>query len=392
MTHLTKMTVGALTTDDPRGRHVPDDELDGFGVTVFPSGKKSFFVRYSRGRVRRRLYFGVFGPMTVLQAREEAGKLLAQVRLAKVGQAVDPAVSRDKVARTPCWKDWTSTYVKEVTSKKKSATADIRFLGLAETGGDAFRILRDRWGAHLVTDITAADVRAFHDTMAKTPTQANRWLASISACFAEAVRRDHVALNPCTRVARFPERPPRARVLLPEEREPLYAAIDKERDPHARGALRLLCLTGMRVSEVLHARWADIDREALRWRIPSPKAGHPQSIPIWPAVLDVLDDIPKESLFIVKGRKTGMPRRDLKGPWAAALDRAGLADADLTLHDLRRDVGKYLADNFGLHVAMTVLRHSKPDVTQAHYAPTGAAEARRALETRILPFKTTQAS
>jgi integrase len=386
--HLTKLVLKTLTTDDRRGWHVPDDEVQGFGVTVLRDGRKSFFIRYNRGRVRRRVTFGKFPDMTLQEAREEAQKLLAQVRLAKIGQAVDPAVARDRVAACPTWAEWTSTYIKEVTGKKKSFAHDRRFLGLAETGTDAFRALRGKWGSHLLTDITAASVRAFHDSMAGTPTQANRWLASCSACFAEAMRRDLVALNPCARVAHFPEAPPRARVLTVEERIALYASIEREEDPHARGALRLLALTGMRLREVLNSKWDDIDEEGMLWRIPSPKAGKPQSIPLWPAVVDVLKEIPREKgcPFIVVGRSPLKARADLKKPWAAALRRAGLSKAGITTHDLRRDVGKYLADTFGIHVAKTILRHSDIRITESVYAPTSLSEARSAMESRVLPF------
>jgi integrase len=384
--HLTKRTLDALTSTDPRGRYILDDELSGFGVVVYPTGRKNFFIRYTRGPIRRRLTFGRFGEMTLQDAREKAGDLLAQVRRAKLGQDVDPSVARDRIAETPTWSEWTATYIKEVSKKKKSFAHDVRFLGLAETGGDVFRALRAKWGRHLVTDIVAAAVRDFHDAMADTPIQANRWLASASACFAEAIRRDIVAINPCVRVGHFPENPPRARTLSPEERTSLYAAIDHEEDPHARGALRLLAYTGMRLREVLNAKWEDIDTEGMLWRIPSPKAGKPQSIPLWPAVVDVLNEIPKEGLFIIKGRLPLKSRADLKKPWAAALRRAGLADAGLTAHDLRRDVGKYLADTYGIHVAKVILRHSDIRITESVYAPTSLTEARRAMESRVLPF------
>ncbi len=388
MANLTKRYLDSLRTDDPRGHHVPDDELPGFGCTVFRSGKRTFWIRYQKGSIRRRVTFGEFGSMTVQEAREQAKGLLAQVRLSKVGQGTDPATARERVAATPGWAAWTETYVKAARKTKKSAIDDVRYLGLAEEGGEKFRLLRGRWGAHLVTDITAADIRTFHDSLSDTPVLANRWLASIRACFSEAQRRDLVALNPATKVTAFREAPPRARTLTADERTALCAAIEQEEDPHAAGALRLLMLTGMRLSEVLRARWDDIDLEGGTWRIPSPKAGHPQTIPTWPAVVDVLKAIPrgKADVFIIRGRSPLKPRADLKRPWASVLKRAELADASITIHDLRRDVGKYLNDNFGAHVAQRILRHADIRTTVSVYGPTSVSESRRALESRVLPF------
>ena len=388
MASITKRYLDSLKTDDPRGYHVPDDELQGFGVTVFRSGKRTFWIRYQKGSIRRRVTFGEFGSMTVQEAREAAKGLLAQVRLAKVGQAVDPATARERVAATPGWAAWTETYVTEVRKKKKSGIDDVRYLGLAEEGGEKFRLLRERWSARLITDVLPADIRTFHDSLSDTPVLANRWLASIRACFSEAQRRDLVALNPAVKVKAFREAPPRARVLTAEERIALCAAIEQEEDPHAAGALRLLMLTGMRLSEVLHARWDDIDLEGGTWRIPSPKAGRPQTIPTWPAAAEALKAIPrgKADVFIIRGRSPLKPRADLKRPWASVLKRAGLEKAGITVHDLRRDVGKFLVDNFGAHVAQSILRHADIRTTVAVYGPTSVSESRRALASRVLNF------
>jgi hypothetical protein len=66
-----------------------DDELPGFGVRKFASGKASLFVKYSVGAQQRRKTLGPWVPGALAAIRKEAAVVLAQARLGKdvVGEA-----------------------------------------------------------------------------------------------------------------------------------------------------------------------------------------------------------------------------------------------------------------------------------------------------------------
>ena len=71
MTKLTKRFVEAVEPQS-KGHVVWDDELPGFGLRVYPSGKRSYIVQYrSRGRSRR-YTIGLHGIWTPETARREA--------------------------------------------------------------------------------------------------------------------------------------------------------------------------------------------------------------------------------------------------------------------------------------------------------------------------------
>ena len=56
-----------------------DSEVNGFGVRVPPSGKRSYLVQYRSGGRTRRIAIGQHGTVTVEQARKRAKELLGSV-------------------------------------------------------------------------------------------------------------------------------------------------------------------------------------------------------------------------------------------------------------------------------------------------------------------------
>ena len=141
------------------------------------------------------------------------------------------------------------------------------------------------------------------------------------------------------------------------------------------------------MSEVLHAKWEDMDLDQGLWRIPRPKSGRAQVQPLSPNSVVLLAQLPKQSIYIIPGRKQDRPRSDLQKPWAFIKEKAKLKG--VTIHDIRRTFGLQIAKAKGLHVASKLLRHSDIRVTERHYAPLGIDELREALVERekVLPMR-----
>lgn len=371
---LTERSVRALTTTKRRGEDVYDARLKGFGVTVHPSGRKSFWLVYADPRgartdtgrpARRRLHLGKYPVVSVADARADALAALGEVR-----RGHDPAEEKERRRAMPSFQEWVTEYLAGVRLRKKQPRDDVAYLGMA----------CERWGNKPLDTILADDIAKLVQSYGeKHRPAANRLLASVGACLQAAWRMDLILANPARRVQRFPENPPRDRTLTDDELHRVLKALAAWPDLHERAAFALLLATGARLSEVLRARWSDLDLDAGTWRLPSPKSGHPQLVPLNGDTVAMLRRLPRPGDFVIPGRSTpDKPRYDLKTAWDAI--KAAAKCPDVRVHDLRRTFGLAVARAAGLHVASKMLRHGDVGITGRIYAPLGFEDLRKAAE------------
>ncbi|GJD94269.1 Arm DNA-binding domain-containing protein [Methylobacterium iners] len=91
---MAKLTKRVVEAAEPQGKDyfLWCDELPGFGLRVFASGRRSYLVQYRNAGRTRRVTIGLHGPVTAEQARKDALSLLGQV-----ARGDDPA--EDKATR-----------------------------------------------------------------------------------------------------------------------------------------------------------------------------------------------------------------------------------------------------------------------------------------------------
>ena len=356
----------------PPGRRVRcyDVSTTGFAAVKLPSGQIRFTLDYGPRRHRRRVLLGTLKPpgtLTLSAARE-----LARLKLAEVIGGGDPVADRSARRHEATFAEWKTSYVSIVKGRKKTWRDDARYLSRAV----------EWWGPLRLSRITTEHVqKVVEETrLARGKISANRFLASVRASLQAAWRLGKVPENVAAKVTFYPENPPRARVLDAEELERVLAAVAELANPYERTALTLIIETGCRKSEALGARWGDVDLDAGLWRIPSPKAGYPQTVPLAGSTVALLRHLPrlKTNPHLFPGRAAGTRRSDLRDVWASVRQTAGVPDA--TIHDLRRSFGLEVARSAGLHVASRLLRHSRVGVTERVYAPLGIDELRKASE------------
>lgn len=371
-TKLTKTLIeSASYVSSDNGRCVLwDDELSGFGLRIYPSGKKSFVLNYRVNGRQRFLTLGAYGPLTV-----DMGRRLALRRKADVIEGRDPLAEKQAAAHALTVREMAALYIeRHAKPRKKTWEADQRRLA---------RLVLPRLGPRPLATITRADVADLHHEIGATrPHEANRTVALLSKLFECAIgwgRLPDNHANPARRIQKFKEQK-RDRWVTPEEMPRLLQAIGNERNVYIRGALILYLLTGLRRSELLGARREYIDWERRELRLPDTKAGRPHYLPLSAPAMAILRSLPTEegNPFLFPGQRPGRPLVELKMAWERVRTLAGVPD--VRIHDLRRTVGSWLAQaNHSLHLIGRVLNHTTPSTT-AVYARFQSDTVRQALE------------
>lgn len=153
MAKLTKKVVDGLEARD-KDYFEWDDDLPGFGVRVWPTGRKTYVAQYRAGKQTRRFKIGVHGPLTVEEARKEAKAVLGDV-----ARGEDPQLDRATRRKSLTVKELCETYFEAAEKglifgkrgKPKKAST------LYVDKGRATRHIIPLLGNKLVQDLTTAD-------------------------------------------------------------------------------------------------------------------------------------------------------------------------------------------------------------------------------------------
>ncbi|MQX37613.1 tyrosine-type recombinase/integrase [Roseospira navarrensis] len=361
MPKLTKRTIDQAEASD-RTQVVWDDELRGFGLRVYPNGRKVFVVKCRVKGRQRFITIGRHGPITADQARGKAFTILAE---AKNGD--DPAIDTDRARKAPTVRGLGERFLTEHVAVRCKPTTQYEY----KRAVDLF--INPKLGTRKVTDIERRDIAELHHGLRHVPYQANRTLGVLSIMFnlAEVWGLRPDGSNPCLHVKRFPEQK-RERFLSPEE----YAALGRTlRDVEKNGsetqsainAVRLLMLTGCRLGEIMTLKWDYVNLSARELRLPDSKTGA-KVVHFGETVARVLEGIERidGNPWVITGRKEGGRLTDLQHPWRRIRAQAGLDD--VRLHDLRHSFASgALSLGEGLTMIGKLLGHSQVQTT-ARYA------------------------
>jgi integrase len=342
-----------------------DEELPGFGLRLFKSGKRSYVVQYRNAQGRsRRMTLGLHGKITAEEARLRAQRIFAKVR-----DGADPVAARIAFLEAPTVDRLLDRYLTEHVERRNRRATRPEIRRLID------RHVRPVLGKLKVEAVTRQDMTKLHHSLVNTPRQANLVLAYCSKAFALAeewgMRSE--GSNPCRRITRNPESH-RERYLTPDELARLSATLRvaettglpwtvNEKGAKAKhlakpenrctlcsrvitAAIELLAFTGCRLSEVLNLRWDYVDLKEGLLVLPETKAGKRQTVLLNKPAQEVLKELKatKLSEWVLPSQRD--PARPLAKDWIEAKwQRIRLAAniSDVRLHDLRHTVGTVAA-------------------------------------------------
>lgn len=342
-----------------------DDQLRGFGLKITPAGSKIYLIQYNlygRAGRTRRVKVGAHGVLTAEQARAEAKKLLGDVAAKR-----DPAESRAKAKAQRALGAAVDLFLDEhADAKLKSSTAEEyrRLMHLH---------LPERLRSRPLGNVERADIATLHLKLRDKPYQANRLLAVLSKFFnwaeVQGLRAD--ATNPCRHIKKYRERK-RERFLTEHELERLGEVLAKaEREelasPWVIAAIRLLILTGARLSEIRKLLWSEVDLSRRMLRLHESKTNE-KTIYLSDAAVEILALVPRldDNPHVICGDKIGSCLVNLQKPWRRIRQMADLDD--VRIHDLRHSFASFAAARgHSLTIIGALLGHKHPSTT-ARYA------------------------
>jgi integrase len=347
-----------------------DLALPGFGLRKFPNGRGSYVCSYRIQKRRRLVDLGRSDALTLEQARRRARSYFGTAADGK-----DPRSSIDQMRATPTVRELAESYINgHAKLKKRTWKTDEAYLN---------QLLIPKFGAHLASSITRADIANIHTDIGKRhPYTANRFISIIRKMYNVGCHLGMIPeeiRNPGTEIVPFAEKK-RRRYVTPAEMPSLVAAIDEDPNVFAAHALWLLLLTGVRRSEILSAKWSDVDWDNRTLYIGKTKNGDPVLAPLSRAAITRLNTIPRsdDNPYIICGDTPGEPLVYLDAMWRRIRKKTGFHD--LRIHDLRRTVGSWLVrDGASLHLVGAVLNH-KDQKTTAGYAYFQTEDRQRALD------------
>jgi integrase len=252
---FTDRSVAALRASPTRVDYMCSDaKLRGFGLRVYPSGVKTWFVRYTKDGALRRFNLGTYPGVTLKAARTRA-----ETTIGRLARGEDPQAERSEQRSAATFGDLAASYLElHAKQKKRTWKEDLRILN---------HDLLPAWRRLPAASIGRREIATLLDRIVErgAPTMANRTRALISKLFAWGKTRGHVDSNPAADTEKPGDEGSRDRVLSVPEIRTLWTLWETENSVTS-AALRMLLLTGVRLTEALKMRWVDISGDW--WTIP----------------------------------------------------------------------------------------------------------------------------
>jgi len=344
-----------------------DSDVRGFGLRVEPTGRKSFIVRYRSGgggRSAPRLQMRIEGQPGKVLSADNARKLARRI-LNEVAHGKNPAGERADKRKERTLGDVLDEYLaKHVARKYKPSTA-------AEARRQVEKVIKPALGRVKIGDLTRSKIKQWHQDLGDKPYEGNRALAYLRSALSIAQREwEYLSENPAAGITKHDEKA-RERFFTDAELSRIGEAlreIEAKAVPGCATAVRLLSLTGMRLSEVLGLRWDEIDFDGGCARLPDAKAGA-RTVPLGAPVLTLLAGLNQAGAYVCEAADSTKPvhLKTFRRFWKQIHTKAGLMNA--RPHDFRHTAGTYVSQGgANAFVVRDILGHKTMAMTGRYVA------------------------
>lgn len=357
---------------------------NGLYLQVKDSGAKSWIFRYSApGGKRREMGLGPVSLLSLAEAREKA----LELRKGVVMQGLDPIEAKKAKAAIAVLNGMTFErcaldYIAGMSGQWSNSKSEAQWT--TSLTSYAFPVIGDS----SVADIdTSAVLRVIEPIWNEKTETASRIRGRIESILDYAkVRGYRSGDNPARWKGNLEHILPARAAVAPVEHHTsldyseipeFWLSLQKQLGMGAR-ALALCILTATRSGEVIGARWDEIDLDKAIWVIPAArmKARQEHQVPLSPAAVSLLRDLPRTGDFCFPGQKQGEHISNMT--MTAVLKRM---DVEATAHGFRSSFRTWAAEktDFPHEVCEAALAHTVADKVVAAYQRGTFFEKRRAL-------------
>jgi integrase len=371
-----KLTARAVETRKRPGRYG-----DGGGLWLQVSrwkGKvnKSWLFQFTAGNGKVR-QFGL-GPLHTVSL-EEARKRATQARL-QVLDGKDPieakqqtrAQERQAAAQAVTFKECAEQYIAAHQASWKNETHRKQWKSTLRAY--AYPVIGSQPVANITTPLV---LKVLEPIWASKPETAVRVRGRIDKVLDFAKAREYrEGENPARWTGHLDKLLPapaklrtvRHHPALPYAEVPAFMGELRNRKGISAQALEFCILTAARTSEVIGAKWNEIDLEAQEWTVPGTrmKGGREHRVPLSDRAVELLQALPPErdNPFVFIGGREGAPLSNM-----AMLEQLRELRPGLTVHGFRSTFRDWAAETtaFPNHVAEMALAHAIGDKVEAAY-------------------------
>jgi integrase len=385
---MIKITKRVVETADVREKCylIWDDELPGFGLRIFSSGKRSYVIQYrTRGRSRR-YTIGIHGAWAPETARREA-----RVKLGRAAGGDDPVEDRQLDHKAITVKELCTRYLADLQAglilgkggRPKKASTITTDIGRIE------RHIIPLLGTRRVKDLTKTDINKVLKDIIAGKTQdsvktkklrgkaivrggagtATRTVGLLGGILTYAVEAGIIEINPAHGVRKPEDNVRRRRLSEAEYRilaRMLHNAAKQEKYATMVDIIRQVALTGCRRGEMINLKWIEFDTEVSCLRLEDSKEG--ESIrPMGLAVVEYLERRRTANIgtYVFPGQGEDNAFGSFPNHWKNICEDSPLSD--VTPHVLRHSFASIANDLGFTEVTIAALvGHAKGSVTSRY--------------------------
>ena len=330
--NFTKASIESLPIPQKGWKYHYDIKVQGLGIGIGSTGKRSFILYRKINGVPERFTLGRYPDLTIEQARGKASDINSDI-----ANGLNPAETKRSNKKEITLGELFSEYLERYALPRgKKTISDMQ---------DNFRRYLGKWANRKLSNISKRDVEKLHYRLGKEigAHTANRTLELLRSILNKAIAWGLFSkVNPVVGIEKFPLKS-RDRFLHADELPRFFQALGEEPNEIIRDYVLLSLLTGARKANMLTMRWEDINLDRAEWHIKETKNGTSQTVTLSPEAVHILQNrkLSESSKFVFPGNGKTEHLMDPKKGWKRILKRSGIDD--LRIHDLRRTLGSWQA-------------------------------------------------